>query len=98
MTEPGNKKWRISYHPSVVKRDIKLLDKKTANRVKVAIENKLETNPILYGVPLRGALKRYFKLRVGDWRVIYSLSSNDVLILIIGNRKDVYKLANQFLN
>ena len=97
MTRLGNEKWRILYHTTVVKRDIKLLDKKTAEKIKTAIENKLATNPILYGVPLRGVLKRYFKLRVGDWRVIYSLSGNDVLILIIGNRKDVYSIAKNRL-
>ncbi len=46
---------------------------------------------VFYGEPLRKSLKGYWKLRVGDYRVIYKIDGNEVWILAIINRKDVYK-------
>ncbi|MBM4463929.1 MAG: type II toxin-antitoxin system RelE/ParE family toxin [Chloroflexi bacterium] len=43
--------------------------------------------------PLSGEFKGYYKLRVGDYRVIYSVSAQSKLILIrlVGHRRDIYK-------
>jgi len=51
-------------------------------------------NLIKYGYYLRGSLKGYRKLRVGDWRIIYRIIDKEIRIIAIGNRKDVYKFAN----
>jgi mRNA interferase RelE/StbE len=40
---------------------------------------------------LKGQFAGLRKYRVGDFRVIYALLGHDILILRIGNRKDVYK-------
>ena len=40
---------------------------------------------------LKGQFAGLRKYRVGDYRVIYALLGLDILILRIGNRKDVYK-------
>jgi mRNA-degrading endonuclease RelE of RelBE toxin-antitoxin system len=29
---------------------------------------------------------------VGDWRILYKVKKNDVLILTVGHRRDVYDL------
>jgi mRNA interferase RelE/StbE len=44
----------------------------------------------------RGAVKleaslNLYRVRVGDYRIIYSISNSSVLVLKIGHRKDVYK-------
>jgi mRNA interferase RelE/StbE len=43
--------------------------------------------------PLHGSLDGFFKLRVGDVRVVYSLDRNARLIQVhlIGNRDEIYK-------
>lgn len=43
---------------------------------------------------LTGNLKGYFKLRVGDYRVIYSMNRRNRLLVIeyVGHRRDIYKL------
>ena len=43
--------------------------------------------------PLTGPLKGYFKLAVGDYRVLYSVTrSNKIIVIhIIGHRSSVYK-------
>lgn len=41
--------------------------------------------------PLSGDMSGLFKLRVGDWRIIYSLESNKIVIHSVGHRRDIYK-------
>jgi len=45
--------------------------------------------PEKYGVPLRKTLKGYWKLRVGDYRIIYKISSNTIYLLAICHRSIV---------
>ena len=59
-------------------------------RIKRAIETRLLTDPVSYGLPLRKSLQGHRKLRVGDYRIIYRIEGEQVIILKIGNRKDVY--------
>ena len=47
---------------------------------------KPESNPVL-----KGQFAGLRKLRVGDYRVIYAMLGSEILILRIGNRKNVYK-------
>jgi mRNA interferase RelE/StbE len=35
-------------------------------------------------------LKGYWKLRVGDWRVIYKIQCKTLTILRIGHRREIY--------
>ena len=77
----------LIYHPDVKFFDIPLLDAKLQKRVKTAVEERLKTAPHQYGDPLRKTLKRYWKLRVGDYRVVYKIVKNEVRILGIIHRK-----------
>jgi addiction module toxin, RelE/StbE family len=60
--------------------------------IKKAIEKKLTTNPLEVGKPLRYDLKGYRRLRVADYRVIYRVDQDKVIVVIveIDHRKDVY--------
>jgi mRNA interferase RelE/StbE len=66
------------------------LSKPEAKRILDLIDRELikkpESNPVL-----KGQFAGLRKYRVGDYRVIYALIGSDVLILRIGDRKDVYK-------
>ncbi|MCB0308987.1 MAG: type II toxin-antitoxin system RelE/ParE family toxin [Bdellovibrionales bacterium] len=67
------------------------LPKTARQRIKRAIEERLTSNPIEFGKPLRYSLKGARKLRVGDYRVIYRIEPpSTVLIVKIGHRKEVY--------
>ena len=37
-------------------------------------------------------LKGAYKLRIGDWRVVYSLEDNVIVIQFIGHRSKIYKI------
>ena len=81
--------YNIVYKKSVY-RDLKKLSKTEAKRILDLIETELikepESNPVL-----KGQFAGLRKYRIGDYRVIYALLGLDILILRIGNRKDVYK-------
>ncbi|MBU2578485.1 type II toxin-antitoxin system RelE/ParE family toxin [Patescibacteria group bacterium] len=80
----------LRYHPDVKKIDIPKINEKLRLRIKKAIEERLQTEPHQYGEPLKKTLKGYWKLRVGDYRVVFKIVETGVWILGIIHRKDVY--------
>jgi mRNA interferase RelE/StbE len=80
----------VRYHSAVRDLDIKRLDQKTKDRIRRAIETRLMTSPHEYGQPLRRTLKGYWKLRVGDYRVVFKIGKGEILILGICHRKEIY--------
>lgn len=89
--------FELRYHPEVKSIDIPLLDAKLRIRIKNAIERRLTTAPHLYGEPLRKTLHGYWKLRIGDYRVVFKIVVNEVWILGIIHRKKVYEAIKKRL-
>lgn len=85
-------KYYCTYYPQVLKRDVPRLDSLINFRIKQSIIEKLETNPLIFGFPLHGVLKPHWKLRVGDYRVVYTVIKNEVRIIAIGHRREVYQM------
>jgi mRNA interferase RelE/StbE len=83
--------YTILYHAKVREEDIESLDKKQRKIIAKAIEARLRNELERYGKPLRRSLKGYWKLRVGDIRVVFKIMRNEVHILGIINRKLVYE-------
>lgn len=85
--------YKIEYLDNVVQNDIPSLPKKAKVQIKKAIEERLTLNPVELGKPLRHSLKGLRRLRVGDCRVVFKIEEKKSIVLIvkIGNRKDVYK-------
>ena len=82
----------IEYLESVLKEDIPSLSASAKHRIRQAIEKKLTSHPIEFGKPLRYSLKGARRLRVDDYRVIYRIESENVVVVVkIGHRKDVYE-------
>lgn len=81
--------YNIIYKKSV-HRDLKKVSKAEAGRILDKIEEELSKKADSYPV-LKGQFAGLRKCRVGDYRVIYVILGNDVLILRIGHRRDIYK-------
>ena len=81
--------YSVVYKKSVY-RDLERLPKAEARRILDRIEEELpkkaDTQPSLKGRFV--GLRRY---RVGDYRVIYALVEDNILVLRIGHRRDVYR-------
>ncbi|WP_028325195.1 type II toxin-antitoxin system RelE family toxin [Desulfatirhabdium butyrativorans] len=80
----------LRYHPDVKTVDLPLIDNKMKQRIKKAIEERLVLSPQDYGQPLRKTLKGYWKLRVGDFRIVFKVVESEIRILGIRQRKDIY--------
>ena len=84
--------WKIIYKQSV-KKDLKKIPKTIKPLIQKTIEERLQVDPIRYGTPLKQNLKGLMKLRVRDYRIIYSIKRKTVLVFVIkiGHRREVYK-------
>lgn len=81
--------YNISFKTSVFK-DLKKIDKSEAKQILDKIEKELSETPDSYPM-LTGKFSGLRRYRIGDYRVIFSIIKDTVLILRIGHRKDAYK-------
>jgi len=73
--------YTLLYHPDVADADLPLLPSNIQRRIARAIETRLAEAPERYGAPLRETLRGYWKLRVGDYRVVYQVAGSEVRVL-----------------
>ena len=78
----------VEYKASV-ERDLRKIDKKQIDRILDKIEEVLSENPDK-GEALKGQYKGLFKLRVGDYRVMYAKTKVGVLVVRIRHRGKAY--------
>ena len=79
----------IEFKPSVW-RELRRLERDVVTRIVDKIEKELGSAHFL-PVPLVGPYKGLYKLRVGDYRVVYALSPDRVDVVHIAHRSDVYR-------
>lgn len=86
------KKYEIFYDFESKTNDLKNISPPIKKIIKNAIEKKLMHDPYTFGKPLRYGLKNHRSLRVGDYRVIYRIDDNKIIVIIIAidHRKNVY--------
>lgn len=84
--------FKIEYTEKVIKKDIPSLSSSVKKLIKRAIEERLTKDPIAYGKPLRYGFYGQRRLRVSDYRIIYTVNVENkiVTIDIIGHRSKVY--------
>lgn len=85
--------WGVRYTEGVIKGDFPRLSTTAKERAVRAINERLTVAPESYGKPLRQNLSGYWSLRVGDYRVLYTIDKTENLVTIvhIDHRKDVYE-------
>ena len=81
--------YRLQFKASV-KRDLKRFDKPTAKKILDETENELVSDPTK-GKELSGEFQGLFSHRMGNYRVIYSIIRDSVLVLRIAHRGEVYR-------
>lgn len=84
--------YQVSILPEAL-RTLTKLDEGVRRRVAAKIDQ-LAENPRPSGAKaLQGDRKGYLRIRVGDWRVVYRVEDDKLLVLVvrIGHRGEVYR-------
>ncbi|MDO8733531.1 MAG: type II toxin-antitoxin system RelE/ParE family toxin [Elusimicrobiota bacterium] len=78
------------FYKSSVERDLKKIDPQHRTKLTTQIREELSKDPDK-GKKLKGEFQSMRALRIGDYRVVYILIPDGVLILRIAHRKEVYR-------
>ena len=87
--------WRIEFDPRAVK-ELAKFDRPIQRRILKVLRDRIATldDPRSIGEALRGEeLGRFWKYRIGAYRVICDIRDEDIVILVIriGDRTEVYE-------
>lgn len=83
--------YSLVYHADVKKSDLKEIDERNKAIIKRAIEERLTLQPEKFAKPLQRSLKGYWRLRVGEYRIVFKVKGDTVLVLGIIHRKKIYQ-------
>ncbi len=83
--------YNIRWKPSATK-ELRRLPKDSIARILRAVEQ-LATNPFPATVRKLTGAERSYRIREGDYRIIYTVEADELMIEIVrvGHRKDVYR-------
>lgn len=72
---------------------LKKLDKSVASKILSKLEWLATNLDFIKPIPLKGQFSELFKLRVGNYRIIYDIDYDNFSITVhyIGHRRDIYK-------
>ncbi|MCK4620862.1 MAG: type II toxin-antitoxin system RelE/ParE family toxin [Desulfuromonadales bacterium] len=63
-------------------------------RLNLASEKTLlrfEADPLRYAKGLTNAVLGTYRFRIGDYRVVFDLEGDEIVLLRVGHRRDIYK-------
>jgi mRNA interferase RelE/StbE len=82
--------WHIKIHPLVIEEDFKGIPSHEQKTILQTIQKKLAADPQNCGRPLRGEFGGYWRLRIGDYRAVYRIVKEQIVVLVIkvGIRRD----------
>jgi mRNA interferase RelE/StbE len=83
--------YEIQFTPAA-RRIIKKFDRPIQERLLQRIETLAETPRPRGAEKLKGKKRGYYRVRDGDYRIIYTIDDSKLVVLIVtlGNRKEVY--------
>lgn len=81
--------YKLVYTKRAVK-DIRRLAPSIKQRLKVSLE-KYRDDPLAFAQKLTNSDLGTYRFRVGNYRVIFDLEGDDLIILRVGHRRDIYR-------
>ena len=80
--------------------DLPGLDNSIRTRILDAFVTKLRRSPVAYSKALSGSLKNFRSMRVGSYRVVFSVEEEiiTVHVIAIGHREDIYDFVKKRLD
>jgi mRNA interferase RelE/StbE len=85
-------KYNVEFKPSALK-DLKKLPINIQKRIAKKLDYILNQNePLDYAVPLIGnSIAGDYRFRIGNYRVVFDLIKNKLIIILIEHRREVYR-------
>lgn len=82
--------WHVKIHHLVLKEDFKSIDPHQQRHILKIIHKKLSVDPENYGDPLRGGFTGLWRLRIEDYRVVYQILKEQIIVYVVkvGIRRD----------
>lgn len=71
-------------------KDIKRLDPKVKERIGKTLLRYCQ-DPFSYAERLKDSTLGSYRFRIGDYRVVFDLEENELVVLRVGHRKEIYK-------
>ncbi len=71
-------------------KDIKKLDPSVQKQIGKALQ-KLQANPAEYLEKLSDPRIGTYRFRIGDYRVIFDIEDEDIVVLRVGHRREIYR-------
>jgi len=82
-------KYRLTYTERAIK-DIRKLEPKVKKHIGNALL-RYEEDPQKYAVRLTESKLGTYRFRIGDYRAIFDFEDDEIVILRVGHRRDIYK-------
>ena len=71
-------------------RDIARLDSKTKTRIGKTLL-RYQEEPLQYAEKLSDPILGGYRFRIGDYRVIFDIEGNEIVVLRVGHRWEIYR-------
>ncbi len=73
---------------------LKRMDRKIGSRILDKLEWLSENFDYVKPLPLKGGLGGFYKLRIGNWRVVYEVDKDalEIIVHYVGHRSQIYRL------
>ena len=85
----GESRYEVLFHAEF-EDDLRRVPRNMSGRILDAIVERLGSAPNRYGQRLRQSLRGHWKMRVGDYRVVYEIVGRTVRVYGVMHRRDVY--------
>jgi mRNA interferase RelE/StbE len=73
-------------------RDLKKLDRRIAERIAKKLDFWMESGePLRFAENLTNSELGEYRFRVGNYRIIFEVDGENVVILAVGHRREIYK-------
>ncbi len=86
----GELGYLLKYHPFVKNHDLPKIEPEFREKIKKFLESKFIKAPQIYGEPLRGTFKGFWKQRLGEYVITFKVNGREIVILAIKHRKDIF--------
>jgi mRNA interferase RelE/StbE len=82
-------KYRTVYTHRAIK-DIRRLEPKIKNRIGKTLWRN-QQDPLKYAETITESKLGSYRFRIGDYRVIFDLEDDEIVVLRVGHRRDIYR-------